>query len=72
MVLARPLGVPLLAFAVLLDPLTNAIARWHDILPGWERRFAALAFHPGPLWSAKALLSFSAFAGVLGKAARTF
>ncbi len=54
------LGVPLLAYAVLLDPLTNAIARWHDVLPGWERRIAHGDFHPGPMWFAEALLLFSA------------
>ncbi len=53
------LGVPLLVYAVLLDPLTNAIARWHDVLPGWARRIEHGDFHPGPMWFAEALLAFS-------------
>ncbi len=53
------LGLPLLVFAVLLDPLTNAIARGRDIQTGWARRIMHGDFHPGPMWFAEALLIFS-------------
>ncbi len=53
------LGVPLVVYAMLLDPLTNAIARWHDVLSGWERRVIHCDFHPGPMWFAEALIMFS-------------
>jgi peptidoglycan/LPS O-acetylase OafA/YrhL len=57
------LGVPLLVFGLLLDPLTVAIARGHDVagvLDLWGRFLARGWFSSGPLWFAEALLIFAA------------
>ncbi len=62
------LGIPLAVFAVLLDPLTNAIAEMHgdfpvnfqSVLNGFVNRVAAGDWYNGPLWFAQALLVFSA------------
>jgi fucose 4-O-acetylase-like acetyltransferase len=55
------LGIPLLAFIVILGPLTAAIAHAADTGRFWEV-FPYLAMHviliPGPLWFAEALLIF--------------
>lgn len=56
------LGIPLLAFIVLLGPLTAALAHFGDTGRFWEV-FPYLWKHgiliPGPLWFAEALLLFS-------------
>lgn len=56
------LGIPLLAFILILGPLTAAIAHAADTGRFWEV-FPYLAQHaiiiPGPLWFAEALLIFS-------------
>ncbi|MDR3740675.1 MAG: acyltransferase family protein [Terracidiphilus sp.] len=55
------LGIPILAFIVLLGPLTAAMVRYND--PGFFQTFAHIAQHGivivGPLWFAEALLLFS-------------
>ncbi|HEY3705113.1 MAG TPA: acyltransferase family protein [Terracidiphilus sp.] len=55
------LGIPLLAFILILGPLTAAIAHFADTGRFWEV-FPYLAQHfiliPGPLWFAEALLIF--------------
>src|SRR5271168_34896 len=62
------LGIPLAVFAVLLDPLTNSIARaWGrppaQTEPFWQdfvHRIVTGDWNNGPLWFAEALLIFSA------------
>ncbi len=62
------LGIPLLGFAVILDPLTNAIALAWGRPPGKAIPFLSDFIHRvftadwnnGPLWFAQALLIFSA------------
>jgi peptidoglycan/LPS O-acetylase OafA/YrhL len=58
------LGIPLLAFIVILGPLTAAIAHFADTGRFWEV-FPYLVQHaviiPGPLWFAEALLIFCLF-----------
>jgi len=55
------LGLPLLAFILILGPLTAAMAHWADTGRFWEV-FPYLLQHaviiPGPLWFAEALLIF--------------
>lgn len=61
------LGVPVLAFGVLLGPLTVALASapLGDILGDTARRIVSGSFVLGPLWFAAALLIFSAVLTVL-------
>jgi peptidoglycan/LPS O-acetylase OafA/YrhL len=62
------LGIPLAVFGVLLDPLTNSIARaWgrpaataEPFLPDLIHRIFTADWNNGPLWFAQALLIFSA------------
>ena len=62
------LGIPLLVFAAILDPLTNAIseawgqpvARAQPFLRGFWGRVVTADWNAGPLWFAQALLLFSA------------
>ena len=59
------LGIPLVAFAFVLDPLTDALVAALGMrhLPFWGVFAANLAhpgWNPGPLWFAEALLIFSA------------
>jgi len=62
------LGVPLAVFAILLDPLTNAIAlawgrppeKTQPFLPDLLHRIFTADWNNGPLWFAQALLIFSA------------
>jgi hypothetical protein len=61
------LGIPLAVFAVLLDPLTNAIAQsasgpvpsLRDFSHSFLSRVVSANWHSGPLWFAQALLLFS-------------
>lgn len=56
------LGLPLLAFILVLGPLTAALAHWGDTGRFWEV-FPYLLRHvviiPGPMWFVEALLIFS-------------
>ncbi len=56
------LGLPLLAFILVLGPFTEALAHWGDTGRFWEE-FPYLLRHvvinPGPLWFVEALLLFS-------------
>ena len=56
------LGLPLLAFILVLGPFTEALAHWGDTGRFWEE-FPYLWRHsvinPGPLWFVEALLLFS-------------
>jgi peptidoglycan/LPS O-acetylase OafA/YrhL len=62
------LGIPLAAFAIILDPLTNAISlAWGrppekavPFLPDFLHRIFTADWNNGPLWFAQALLIFSA------------
>ncbi len=62
------LGIPLAVYGVLLDPLTNSIARaWgrspataEPFLPDSVHRIFTADWNNGPLWFAQALLIFSA------------
>ncbi len=58
------LGLPLLAFGFLLDPLTVALAHAHSLqglFLRWGGMVAQGWFSSGPLWFAEALLIFAAF-----------
>lgn len=57
------LGLPLLIFGFVLDPLTVALARAHSteaMFAMWGQMMARGWFSSGPLWFAQALLNFSA------------
>ena len=62
------LGIPWIGFAVLLDPLTSALAQTAgqppattaDFLRSYGNRVLSGDWHDGPLWFAQALLIFSA------------
>jgi peptidoglycan/LPS O-acetylase OafA/YrhL len=57
------LGLPLLVFGFVLDPLTVALAHAHsvpDVFAIWGRMMSRLWFSSGPLWFAQALLNFAA------------
>src|SRR6187549_1326505 len=56
------LGVPLLAYFLILSPLTIALARTtrgEAFWPGWWERILNRDGEPGPLWFAEALLFFA-------------
>ncbi len=61
------LGIPLLVFFFLLNPLTIALARMsegHPFWSGWWQMIQLREWGPGPLWFAEALLIFAlAYAG---------
>jgi peptidoglycan/LPS O-acetylase OafA/YrhL len=57
------LGLPLLVFGFVLDPLTVALAHAHSpegVFVRWGRMMAQGWFSSGPLWFAEALLIFAA------------
>jgi peptidoglycan/LPS O-acetylase OafA/YrhL len=57
------LGLPLLVFGFVLDPLTDALARAHSVqgvFVIWGRMMSRFWFSSGPLWFAQALLNFAA------------
>jgi peptidoglycan/LPS O-acetylase OafA/YrhL len=56
------LGLPLLAYFLILSPLTIALAqttRGHPFWSGWWERILNRDMEPGPLWFAEALLLFA-------------
>ena len=56
------LGIPLLVFFFLLNPLTIALARTsegHPFWNGWWHMISLREWGPGPLWFAEALLLFA-------------
>lgn len=56
------LGLPLLAYVLVLSPLTIALARTtrgHPFWPGWWQMIREFRGEPGPLWFAGALLLFA-------------
>jgi hypothetical protein len=72
------LGLPLLAFGFVLDPLTVAMANTHSLQAMfllWGRMMARFWFSSGPLWFAEALLIFAAayivWRAVVGAPTRT-
>jgi surface polysaccharide O-acyltransferase-like enzyme len=60
----RRLGLPLLAYACVLDPFTVALAHansFTELLTIWWRRTEHGAFSSGPLWFVETLLIFAGF-----------
>lgn len=56
------LGLPLLAFILILGPLTEALAHWGDTGRFWETfpyLWRHVVINPGPMWFVEALLLFS-------------
>ncbi len=57
------LGLPLVVYALLLHPLTVALARTakgRSFVGAWVWQYVHARFEPGPLWFAQALLLFAA------------